>query len=460
MEALNPVEMIRANLKAESETHSGLLTQRWTPLRYHKRQQEFFNSPTRFNIVPAGRRSGKTEISKRRLVRKALTAQYDSSRFIASAPTHLQAKRIFWKDLKKLVPRRFISPNGISESELTIDLVNGAQICVMGMDRPERIEGPPIDHWLADEYGNMHEAVWYEHVRPGLADHMGTADLIGVPEGRTHYFDLWNYALEEIHRDWTAFTWFSAEIIDPGELQALKDHLDELTFQQECEGSFVVFAGLVYYAYDSAIHCQYPLNYQPHRDLIFCFDFNVSPGVCVVVQEFPAEHLFPGSLEFTGVIGEVFIPRNSNTPRVCEKLIADWHPRHKGKELYVYGDSTGGHRHTQGVIGPDWDIIENMLSKKWDDLYMDIPNKNPSPRHRVTAVNCRLKTHSGNVHLRIDKQRAPNTAKDFEAVKVIEGTAGEIDKEDKRFTHQTDAIGYYMHREFPTVGVEVEVEPI
>jgi hypothetical protein len=35
-----------------------------------------------------------------------------------------------------------------------IKLVNGAEIWVIGLDKPERIEGKPWDWGILDEYGN------------------------------------------------------------------------------------------------------------------------------------------------------------------------------------------------------------------------------------------------------------------------------------------------------------------
>ncbi len=78
-----------------------MLTRRWTPLRYHPVQQAYWSSPHRFNTIPAGRRSGKTELAKRKLVKRALAGtKFDPPRFFAGAPTREQAKRIFWDDLK------------------------------------------------------------------------------------------------------------------------------------------------------------------------------------------------------------------------------------------------------------------------------------------------------------------------------------------------------------------------
>jgi hypothetical protein len=50
------------------------LNARWTQLRPHPAQMAYMASPHRFNVIPAGRRSGKTENFKRKLVMRAMTA--------------------------------------------------------------------------------------------------------------------------------------------------------------------------------------------------------------------------------------------------------------------------------------------------------------------------------------------------------------------------------------------------
>jgi hypothetical protein len=58
----------------------------------------------------------------------------------------------------------------------------------------------------------------------------------------------------------------------------------------------------------------------------------------------------------------------------------------------------------------------------------------------------------GTRRLYVDR-RCKWTIKDFEGVRVMEGTAGEIDKDyDSRLTHITDAIGYYVFKKFPVAG--------
>jgi hypothetical protein len=60
-----------------------------------------------------------------------------------------------------------------SESELVIPLWHGGEIFLVGMDKPERIEGAPVDGGVLDEYGNMKPQAWGENVRPALSDRDG-----------------------------------------------------------------------------------------------------------------------------------------------------------------------------------------------------------------------------------------------------------------------------------------------
>lgn len=431
---------------------------RWYPLKYHSVQSALWASQARFNVVPAGRRSGKTEIcGKRKLVLKAMHgSNYPDCRVFAAAPTRDQAKRIYWNDLKKMVPKNLVY--GVpSESHLYIPLINGSEIHVLGMDKPERIEGTPWDHGCLDEIGNMKARTWKEHVRPALADRKGSCDFIGVPEGRNHYYDLAKDAQADTTGNWGYFHWFSADILDAEEIEQAKRDLDELTYKQEFEGSFVMFAGMAYYNFlENRNVGKWKRHYDPVQPLVFALDFNEAPGVAAVIQEMKRfyRHQVPiVGRTTTAVIGEVFIPRNSNTIRVCKKLIHDW-GKHKGLVI-VYGDATGGAGGSAKVEGSDWDLAKKILLPHFGDrLHWKVPNANPRERVRVNSVNSRLYNMYGETYFGVDSG-CTHIIKDFEGVRVIEGGTGEIDKKrDQMLTHLTDAVGYYIHREFPVVRYE------
>ncbi len=418
----------------------------WKTLKPHPLQLEYLSCRSRFVVVPAGRRSGKTECAKRRMIRKALSdTGHSDSWYICGAPTHGQAKRIFWRDLKMMIPRKFMM-RPPSEGQLSITLANGAEISVVGLDAPERIEGRSINGAVLDEYGNMKPSVWGEHLRPALSDRLGWCDFIGVPEGRNHYYDLYKAAQADDSGQWSTFTWTSEEILPPGEIEAAKRDLDELTFNQEYRASFVTFTGRAYYAFDEGLHLG-TTEYNPSLPLIFCFDFNVSPGVAVICQEHDI-----GGDGLTHVIGEVYIPRDSNTPMVCRKLLQDW-GSHPG-DVFCYGDATGGAKTTSAVRGSDWDLIKSELKPEFGPrIKFRVDRSNPKERIRVNSMNSRLKSADDIVRMVIDPSKAPNLVKDLEGVRVVDGGSGEIDKKsDPKLTHMTDALGYYISKRHPVRG--------
>jgi hypothetical protein len=423
------------------------LTPRWYQLRPHPIQHKLVTSKARFRVVPAGRRSGKTERAKRNLVRQALLEdRWPDARFFAAAPTRDQAKQIYWQDLKRLIPPWALAETP-RESELMIRLVNGAEIWVVGMDKPERIEGRSWNGGCLDEYGNMRATAWTANIRPALADRGGWCWMIGTPEGRNHYYDLFRYALADESGEWAGFHWVSADILSPGEIEAARRDMDELTFQQEFEASFLSFAGRIYYPFEERTHCA-RLSHDPRAPLILCLDFNVDPGTAVIAQELR----LPSGHDGTGVIGEVHIERSSNTERVCRKILADW-GHHVGR-VVCYGDATGGAAGSAKVAGSDWDIVRRLLGAHFKDrLALDIPPANPPERVRINSVNARLKNALGEVRLMVDPTKAPWTVRDLEGVRVIAGSDGEIDKKaDPRLTHLSDALGYYVTRRFSIVG--------
>lgn len=441
-----------------------MLTKAWTKLESFITQIEAYRSTKRFNVVPAGRRSGKTEIiGKRKQVLRFLLCHdkkypqfyspYDNPRYFIAAPTRDQVKGIYWNDIKKLVPREFLvkDPN---ESNLILEGRNGASLHLLGLDRPERIEGMPWDHGVVDEIGNVKAGAWEANIRPALSDRRGGCDFIGVPEGRNHYYDLWKKAKLNESGEWGAFHWKSIDVLPlygrAGEVESAKADMDELTFQQEYEASFVNFTGMAYYNFQEKVHIgKYLQFYNPERPLILCFDFNVSPGVCVICQEIGADKFkIPISKTVTVVLKEVNIPRNSNTIRVCKKVV-EMFKQHPGN-IICYGDATGGATGSAKVRGSDWDLIKQELMPYYGNrLYFNVPKANPRERQRVNAVNSRLKSATNEVKLVID-QGCKNLRIDMEGVRVIEGSAGEIDKKsDPKLTHLSDSLGYYIQKEYP-----------
>ena len=433
-------------------TEAAPLTPRWTPMWPHPEQQRLVNSPARFKVVVAGGRSGKTELMKREGVVAAMMNPLTDGRVIFAAPTRDQAKEIYWEDLKALVPQTFMARDP-RETELNIKLIHGPEIRVVGMDKPQRIEGKPIDWVCLDEYRDMKKEAWESRVSPMLSTRgrpPGQARLIGRPGPRNHYYRLFKSALTGDDPEWDAFHWASEDILTAEEIASAKRRMDKQSYRREYGGEFIDYEGRAYYAFKDTIHAREQLKYDPRLPLIFCFDFNVSPGVAVVIQEQAYKGDNPRVNDVvTAVIGEVWIPEFSKTPIVCNKLIHDW--KHHEGEVYLYGDATGGAKGTAKTDGSDWDIIKSHLRPVFGGrMINEVPRSNPRERVRLNAVNARLESADGMVSMLVDPIRASHVVDDLEGVVLHPGGSGEIlKKPGDILTHISDALGYYIVKRHP-----------
>lgn len=438
---------------------SNILTPRWYSLKFHAEQQRYFKSSKRFNICHAGRRAGKSELAKRRMIIRALDFEKPQGRFVFSAPTHRQAISIYWDDVVAMVPRWALynqTTRSISLSYRRIKLFNSATIEIFGLDVPARIEGPPLDGIVCDEQGNMKSTVWAENVRPALSTlgREGYGDLIGVPEKKNHYFQLVEDAKEK--PDWDIFTW-ELEEINPKEALVAKSELDTLTFNQEYRGQFVSFAGKCYYAFSSELNTpphDERILYDKNMPLNFCFDFNRVPGNEVTTQEQPAplwllkrnQHKNRGLI--TCAIDEIFFQQDSNTEKICDELIRRWR-NHTGI-VNLYGDATGGAKQSSAVAGSDWDIINAKLKPHFN-INKKYPKSNPRVRVRINSVNSRLVAADGYIGTIVDR-KCKFLIRDFESVTCDD--TGDILKSDTKslLTHISDGFGYYICVEHPLAG--------
>ena len=198
-------------------------------------QQEVYSDPTRFKVVAAGRRTGKSRLAAWMLIISAL--QTDKGQVFYVAPTQGQARDIMWQTLLEL-GHPVISGSHINN--LQIKLVNGATISLKGADRPETMRGVSLKFLVMDEYADMKPDVWEQILRPALADQKGSAMFIGTPMGRNHFYELYKYAElgdDETYRGWH-FTSYDNPILDPSEINMAKKSMSSYAFRQEFMASF------------------------------------------------------------------------------------------------------------------------------------------------------------------------------------------------------------------------------
>ena len=203
-------------------------------------QQEVFEDSSRFKVIAAGRRTGKSRLAAWKLIIEGLQCKRGHVFYVA--PTQGQARDIMWQTLLE-VGHPVIASSHINN--LQIKLVNGATIALKGADRPETMRGVSLSFLCMDEYADMKPEVWEQILRPALADQKGDAMFIGTPMGRNHFYDLFQYASISEDVQWKGwhFTSYDNPLLDEEEINAAKKSMSAFSFRQEFMASFEAAGG-------------------------------------------------------------------------------------------------------------------------------------------------------------------------------------------------------------------------
>lgn len=412
-------------------------------------QLRYKHDPHRFIVVTAGRRSRKTLIGTDKVIRAAL--RNPGKRYFLGAPTHQQAKGIFWlganSGLQHVLPPAMRYQE--SHSDLWVRLHNGAEIHVVGLDRPQRIEGQPWHGCQITEIDDMKPGAWGANIRPLLSDTNGFAILDGVPEGQGFGYEKAMYACDgvipptlpmlgaygesKVDPEWCWYSWHSADVLSPAEIAAVKRELDERTYRQEYEGAFESAAGRAYYAFG-------PENVREVKreggHFIIGMDFNVDPMTAVLCR-----------VEGDTVLqwGEVWLPR-SNTYEMADHLLA---MGVTPANATIYPDSTGAAESSNATRS---DIA--ILRKAGFEVLAR--STNPRQRDRITAVNSLCRATDGRRRYFVDPS-CRKTINDLQRVQTMPD--GRLDKTQERtgLVHISDALGYPISYLFPARGGGVGV---
>jgi len=413
-------------------------------------QKELLNDGHRFIVNAAGRRSRKTLIAKHKILADHfLNPEFTERAYYCLAPTFKQAKKLFWKDLKLFL--RYIDINK-SESELFIEnKANGNIIFVEGLDRAERIEGVECHGLLISEIGNTKEHILYENILPMLTDTKGFGWFDGTPDYRNpFYLDLAimaagckppkaeigkGYRLENPNNpDWIFYTWQSADVLDPKELEQMKSLYDPMIYKQEFEGEFIEAGGLVYYAF--SFDNLKELEFSPVKHTVLCYDFNVDPMTVLVNQEIDADNW---------CVVKEFVLNNSNTEAATNHVI-EWLQTNnfKGK-LGVTGDFTGSARKTVGKEGSrsDWEIIRRLFAGKYGFERERISSVSHHLKDGINSLNALFKTADGNIRQWINRKECPYLYKDL--TRQTLNKDGTLNDESGTIGHRSDALMYFAY---------------
>lgn len=402
-------------------------------LNLHPAQMRVYQSRARFRVVVAGRRWGKTALSRVLIIR---AAQKPKQKIWYVAPTYRMAKQIFWIDLLDAIPKQWIRK--INETTLSITLVNKTRIELKGADKADSLRGVGIHFLVLDEFQDMSEETWTQVLRPTLADTGGHAIFIGTPKAYNYLYELYRQGQDKAKvaaEQWESwqFPTITSPYIPLSEVAAAREDMDEKSFKQEFEASFETMAGRVYYPFDRDEHIgQYAFN--PNLPIWVGMDFNIDPMSTVIYQPQPSGELW--------AVDEIVL-FGSNTEEICKEL--DKRYWRYQTQITIYPDPAGGARqHARGET--DLDILRDAGFRR-----IKYRKKHPLVADRVNSVNRMLRTANGNVRLRIDA-RCKHLINAFEQTIYKPGTR-DVDK-DAGVEHSADAGGYCIELEYPVRKIE------
>jgi predicted phage terminase large subunit-like protein len=199
-------------------------------------QQEVFKDTTRFKVVAAGRRCGKSRMAAVTLLIEGLKCPQGSAVLYVS-PTMGQSRQIIW-DLLLDLGRDIITNSHVNNLDIT--LINGARIYVRGADRPDTLRGVSLTYAVLDEVADIKPEAWEQVIRASLSDKKGRALFIGTPKGRNWFYDTFKLGENGEDSDWKSwhFTTQDNPLIDPIEIESAKKTLSSFAFKQEYLASF------------------------------------------------------------------------------------------------------------------------------------------------------------------------------------------------------------------------------
>jgi phage terminase large subunit-like protein len=199
-------------------------------------QIECWQDKSRFKIIAAGRRCGKSNLAIKLLLAKALEAP-EGSAVLYCAPTLGQARQICWDALLE-------QGQGLIKSahvnNMDIVLTTGRKIHVRSGENKDALRGLKLYFAVIDEAAFVPEEVFTKIIRPALADLKGEAVIISTPEGRNHFYDWFKLGKSGSNPEWKSWHLTTADnpTIPKEEIDEAKKTLSSHVFKQEFEANF------------------------------------------------------------------------------------------------------------------------------------------------------------------------------------------------------------------------------
>jgi hypothetical protein len=440
------------------------LTIWWAPIP-DTAQEAFFDddTPEASLLFTGGRGSGKTSCLVAKVLKlSAINAPLPG---IWIVPNWDHVKKTILPAFEDIDPASgipwFLRPDQYHyhQTDHILTWPGGGPIWFFTAENFKGIAGPNVAYLAVDEPGSTPYEAWRNGIarvrHPGAKLRQKVAS--GTPEGLNWLNDVFKSPdRPELYHTYRMRTQENSELLKyhPDFVTQISENATEAEIQSYLDGQFVNLSGaLAYPQFDQDTHWIHDVPIEPRLPLRLTFDFNVDPmtlGICQIAsgRYGPELRVIDWVSEYGGATVE----------SCCLKLM-DRYPTPWPVGAVVYGDATGKARHVKSLKS-NYNIIADTL-KGWS-LTMKVPRDNPAVTDRINAVNRLLKDAAGRTRLWVLKTEPARRCPTIEVVRSFQRTskkAGTDDLEKKpreTHTHQTDALGYLVHQEFPVRKPEIK----
>lgn len=309
------------------------------------------------------RRAGKTVACIMDEIDRALRLKLPYGRYAYVGPFLNQAKDVAWEYLKRYSELIRVDKN---ESELWIELENGARIRVHGADNPDRLRGGYLDGVIMDEYADMRPTVFSSIISPMLAERNGWVVFIGTPKGHNEFWKIYQQAQTE--PDWYHVMLKASEtgILTPAQLDLQRRRLTAEEYDQEFEVSFEAAIMGAYFGKEMAEAtrtgriCDVP--YDPEHPVFTAWDLGKGINMAIWIFQVIGDQV--------RIIDHIEGEHSDGITHMCEKLrelpykyAADYVP-HDGRATDLGSGRTrietliNCHRHA--IVLPAQDVMDGI----------------------------------------------------------------------------------------------------
>jgi hypothetical protein len=263
---------------------------------------------SRFRVVCAGRRTGKSTLGGHELTAKAIAAYYRTdldpferrSEHWIVGPEYTDAEkefRVLWGDLQRLgipldKPGSYYDPIG---GNMHVKLWGGRfQVHCKSAKYPDTLVGEGLESVILAEAAKLKPIVWSKYLRPTLADYAregyGDALMTSTPEGKNWFYEMWQVGQARTNGFWSIRmpSWANNIVFPEGrydpEIISMGIGMVEEKFKQEIGAEFTEYVGRVFKDFDEESHVA-DRPYNSRWPLYVCTDYGfTNPNVALFVQ--------------------------------------------------------------------------------------------------------------------------------------------------------------------------------